>query len=270
MEGPLRLEADGRRLEAFWAGPGPAEAPTLVFLHEGLGSAGQWRDVPARLAAAAGCGALVYSRAGYGASDPLPPPWPVEFMHREALVTLPAVLDALEIERPVLVGHSDGGSIALIYAGGPGAGSDRLLGLALEAPHVFVEDVTVESIAALPAQEGLRDRLRRHHGANTDPVFQAWTDVWLRPEFREWNITEVLPRVACPVLVIQGEDDPYGTVAQVDAILSGVASPVETLLLPGCGHTPHREKPEETLRAMVGFARRVAATREESSRSPSG
>jgi pimeloyl-ACP methyl ester carboxylesterase len=262
MEGPLHLEADGLRLEAFWTGPGPAEAATLVFLHEGLGSAGQWRDFPARLAAETGCGALVYSRAGYGASaPPLPPwpPWPVEFMHHEALVTLPAVLDALEIEKAVLVGHSDGGSIALLYAGGPGAGSERLLGLTLEAAHVFVEPLTVESIAALPARypEGLRDKLQRHHGANTDPLFHAWTDVWLRPEFRSWNITEVLPRVGCPVLVIQGEDDPYGTAAQVDAILSGIPSPVETLLLPGCGHTPHREKPEETLRAMAGFVRRL-------------
>src|SRR5262245_156935 len=171
-----RLEMDGRRLEMAWHGPPPEAAPTLVFLHEGLGCVGLWRDFPARLAAATGCGALVYSRLGYGGSDPAPLPWPVSFMHHEALETLPAVLEACGIREALLVGHSDGASIALIHAAA--RTSDRVRGLVLEAPHVFVEPRTVRSIAAAAEayrSGALRARLERYHGSNTDGAFLGWS-----------------------------------------------------------------------------------------------
>jgi len=252
------LYAAGRRLEYEWHGPGADAAPTLVFLHEGLGCVTLWRDFPARLAAATGCGALVYSRAGSGKSDPLPLPRSLRFMHDEALLALPEVLDAAEVHDAILVGHSDGGSIALIHAGG--AGAHRVRALVLEAPHVFCEDLSVESIAraAEKYREGdLRRALERHHGANVDVAFWGWNRAWLDPAFRAWNIEEYLGRIQCPALVIQGEDDEYGTVAQVDAIEAGSGGPVSRLILPACGHSPHREQPEATLAAMADFVRGV-------------
>lgn len=224
-----------------------------MFLHDGLGAAGSWRYFAPDLAAALGCGALVYSRAGYGASDPAPLPRPVEFMHDEALVTLPEILDQLEIRKAVLVGHSDGGSIALIHAA---AFPDRVLALILEAPHVFVEPLTAASIEALSGDDGLRERLERLHGPRTDATIQGWTDVWLRPAFRDWNLEALLPSVACPVLVIQGEDDEFGTIRQVEAIANGVSGPVETRILPACGHSPHHLRRNETLRLMIDFLRK--------------
>lgn len=187
------------------------------------------------MAEATGLGALVYSRAGYGASDPADLPFSVRFMHDEASV-LREILDTLGIEDAILIGHSDGASIALIHASGPGAG--RIRGLVLEAPHSFVEPVTVASIAALPERclnGDLRRKLERLHGNNTDQIFQGWTGVWLRPEFAAWSIEELLPSVACPVLVVQGEQDEYGTFRQVEAVTANVQGPVETLLLSGCG-----------------------------------
>jgi pimeloyl-ACP methyl ester carboxylesterase len=228
-----------------------------VFLHEGLGAAGSWRRFAPDLAAALGCGGLVYSRAGYGASDPAPLPRPVRFMHGEALEVLPEILDRLEIREAVLVGHSDGGSIALIHAA---AFPDRVLALALEAPHVFVEPETVASIAALADQAGLRQRLERLHGPRTDETVRGWTDVWLRPEFRDWNLEALLPFVLCPVLVIQGEDDEYGTWRQVEAIQRQSGAPVEVLPVPRCGHSPHREHPDAVLAASAEFIRRVLAS----------
>ena len=180
---PLPLTAGGRRLEAFWIGPPPAQSPTLVFLHEGLGSAGALLKFATAVSEATGLGALVYSRVGYGSSDPAPLSFPVRFMHDQAAV-LSEVLDSAGIGEAILVGHSDGASIALIHAAGPGAG--RIRGLALLAPHSFVEPITIASIAALPErfhQGDLREKLARLHGENTDRIFQAWTDVWLRPEF---------------------------------------------------------------------------------------
>lgn len=252
---PIPLTAGGRRLEAFWIGPGPEEAPTLVFLHEGLGSASSWRDFAPGLAVETGCGALVYSRAGYGSSDPASSHWPVRFMHDEALI-LAEVLEILEIQEPILIGHSDGASIALIYTGS----APRIVprALVLEAPHVFVEPLTVSSIEALPGRyvEGnLERKLRRQHGDNTDRTFHAWTEVWLNPEFRSWDIQEYLPGVRCAVLIVQGEKDEYGTLRQVEAITAAAAgSIVGTVLLPHCGHSPHRERPEETFRAMARFS----------------
>lgn len=247
--GPHRLEY--QRIQA-----GDRGRPTLVFLHEGLGSLAMWRDFPERAAGRAGCDAVVYSRLGYGRSDPLPGPRQVDFMHREALESLPRLLDALGIERPVLVGHSDGGSIALICAG---AGVRPLSGLVLMAAHVMVEDVTVESIAAARRafETGdLRARLSRYH-ADVDATFQGWARIWLHPDFRRWSIEEVLPRVTCPVLAIQGEDDEYGTRAQLDRI-AGAVPDAEILELKDCRHSPHRDQPEAVLAALEAFVDRIA------------
>ncbi|MEA2561156.1 MAG: hypothetical protein QOH06_2660 [Acidobacteriota bacterium] len=256
----MKLEAAGRRLEARWIGPGPEEAPTLVFLHDGLGAAGSWKRFAPDLAAALGCGALVYSRAGYGSSDPAPFPRPVEFMHDEALVVLPQILEKHGIRKAVLVGHSDGASISLIHAARAST-RDRVLALALESPHVFVEPLTVSSIADLRERyEEVREKLERLHGPGTDATFEGWADVWLRPEFLAWNLEELLPFVTCPVLVVQGEEDEFGTVRQLESIASRVAGPVETVLLPGCGHSPHFQRREETLAAMTAFLRKHLAS----------
>lgn len=255
------LVVGGRRLEHVWHGPGPGEAPTLVFLHEGLGSVSLWRDFPRLLAEATGCGALVYSRAGYGRSDAAPPPWPVRFLHEEAAV-LEEVMDRALVREAVLVGHSDGGSIAIIHAGSHAKG--RVRALVLLAPHVFVEEISVRSIAAAAETfrgGDLRRALERHHGANVDGAFWGWNGVWLDPAFRSWNIEEFLPRIQQPVLVIQGADDPYGTLRQVDAIAAGCASRVERLVLAECAHSPHREQPERTLAAAAEFLMRWGIAR---------
>jgi pimeloyl-ACP methyl ester carboxylesterase len=250
------LTAAGRRLECAWHGPDADAAPTLVFLHEGLGCVSLWRDFPARLAEATGWGALVYSRAGYGASDPVPLPRPLTFMQEEGRDVLPRVLDAAGVREAVLFGHSDGASIALVHAGS--SGGPRVRGLVLEAPHVFCEELSVRSIAAAGEAYragALRRRLERHHGANVDCAFRGWHDAWLDPRFREWSIAEFLPHVRVPVLQVQGEDDEYGTARQLDAVAAGCAGPVRTLRLAGCGHAPHRDRPEDVLAAAGAFLR---------------
>ena len=251
------LEIDGTRLECRRAGPGPGEAPTIVFLHEGLGAVSRWRDFPDALAAATGCGALVYSRAGYGRSDSVALPRPVRFMHDEA-ETLAKVVAAAGLRDVVLLGHSDGASIALIAAGRravPG-----LRALVLEAPHVFAEPCGLASIARIAETyrtTDLRARLERHHGDNTDVAFWGWNGVWLDPEFRAWNIEELLPGIAVPALVVQGERDEYGSWAHVESIQRGSGAPVRTLAVPDCGHAPHAEHREEVLAAMAAFIRDV-------------
>lgn len=257
MPEPGFLQIDGVRLEARWIGPPPEEAPTLVFLHEGLGSTSLWRDFPDRLASATGWGALVYSRAGYGKSAPVALPRPVRFMHDEAEV-LPRVLAAAAIREHVLIGHSDGASISLIHAGShPGPG---LRGVILEAPHVFTEPHGLASIARMREiyrDTDLRERLARHHGANVDVAFRGWNDVWLDPEFVAWNIEEHLPAIRVPILILQGENDEYGTWAQVEAIARQSGGPVESIAISQCGHSPHREQPAITLRAMADFVARL-------------
>ena len=233
---------------------GPLEGPTLVFLHEGLGSLGLWRDFPRRLVEKTGLGAFVYSRAGYGKSDPAPLPRPVRYMHDEAAL-LPKILAEAGIEEPILVGHSDGASIAIIYAG-QGNGARALI---LEAPHVFTEESGLQSIAKmreLYRTTDLREKLSRCH-ANVDAAFNGWNGAWLDPEFRRWNLEEFLPRIEQPVLIVQGKDDEYGTIKQVEAIERG-ANHVQSLLLDDCGHSPHRDQPEKTLEAMARFIRSVA------------
>jgi pimeloyl-ACP methyl ester carboxylesterase len=224
------------------------KTPTLVFLHEGLGSAELWRDFPGRVGHAVGLPTFVYSRAGYGHAAPLTGPRSITYMHDEARV-LEAMLAERDIERPVLVGHSDGASIAIIAAGSGLA----VTSLVLIAPHVFVEDRSITSIEAAKVayQHGdLRERLARYHD-DVDGAFRGWNDVWLSPEFRSWNITSYLPAITCPVLVVQSADDPYGTLAQLDAIESGVRGPVERLVVPGDAHAPHGEHPDEVIDAIV-------------------
>ena len=231
--------------------------PALVFLHEGLGSIRQWRDFPQHVAARTGRAAIVYDRYGYGNSDVLAEDRVgIRFMHDEALVSLPQILAALGIEAPVLIGHSDGASIALIHAG---AGKP-VRGLAVMAPHVFVEDLGLSSIARAREQfetTDLRERLGRYH---TDPrkTFYLWNDAWLDPEFRRWNIEEYLPGIRCPVLAIQGEQDEYGTMAQLEAICSSVKGSCRKVKLASCGHSPHRDQPEATLDAIVRFVKSLA------------
>lgn len=260
MKPDEHLVVDGKRLEVAWYGPRPADAPTLVFLHEGLGCVAMWRDFPARLADATGCGALVFSRLGYGRSDPCDLPRPVRYMHDEALSVLPALLEAAGVRECVLVGHSDGGSIAVIYAGA--APAPPLRGVITEAAHVFCEDLTLRSIRQagdLYAQGDLRGKLEKYHGRNTDCAFRGWHDAWLNPEFRAWDLREYLPGISVPLLVIQGEDDPYGTRAQVDAIARQAGAGAEVLMLPDCGHCPHRHRADATLEAMAAFVSRVFA-----------
>jgi pimeloyl-ACP methyl ester carboxylesterase len=215
-----------------------------------------WRGFPAQVARTTGLSAVVYSRRGYGRSEPLTGPRDVRYMHDEALVVLPALLDRLEIERPILIGHSDGGSIALIYAGGaqrPPAGVVTL------AAHVLVEDLSVSSIAAAKhtfETTDMRQKLARHH-ADVDSVFWSWNRIWLSPEFRGWNIEEYLPAITCPVLAIQGEDDEYGTMEQMRRIGAQVAK-VELVMLPDCGHSAHKDQPDAVIEAITGFVDRVA------------
>ncbi len=250
------INVTGHRLEYYWTRPPAAGETPLIFLHEGLGSAALWRDFPAIVASATGCPALVYSRYGHGGSDALGEPRGVDYMHHEALEVLPALREELEIGEPVLVGHSDGASIALIHAG---ARTWPVRALALAAAHVFVEDESIKGIeAAKTAYEttDLRQKLARHH-AEPDTTFLGWNDIWLDPAFRAWNIESDLAAIDCPTLVIQGEDDEYGTIEQVAAIRDQVAGPVETRVLAACGHSPHRDQPALTLDAIAGFVKNL-------------
>ena len=232
-----------------------AGQPTLLLLHEGLGCVAMWRDFPAKLAAASGCRVVVWSRPGYGGSQPYPEPRTLRYMHREAEVALPALIAALHIERPLLVGHSDGGSIALIFAG---AFPEVPLGIAVLAPHEFVEDITLAGILAAKTQWTATDwpqKLARYH-LDAPRVFSSWNDIWLSPPFRDWNIEEYLPKIRCPVLAIQGEGDEYATMRQIDLIAEQVPG-TQLLKLPDCGHTPQRDQEAAVLAALVAFVKRA-------------
>jgi pimeloyl-ACP methyl ester carboxylesterase len=231
----------GHSLEFQRIGSSPEKRPTLVFLHEGLGSIALWRNFPASLAERTGCDALVYSRYGNGFSTPLAHARTPRYMHDEALKALPNLLEALSIDEVVLVGHSDGASIALIFAA---EHPSNVRGIVLEAPHVFVEDLSVRSIAAIKREyetTGLRERMLRYH-RDADKTFYGWNDVWLTPEFRDWNIEAAVEEIRVPMLVVQGLDDEYGTPAQVDAIANRAGADVDRLLLSACGHAPHRDR----------------------------
>jgi len=254
------LELPDGRLEYRRCGPGPEAAPTLVLLHEGLGSAGLWRDLPEALARRTGFGVFAYSRFGYAGSAPRRLPWPLDFMHREAIDVLPRVLSAAGIGRHVLVGHSDGASIALIHAGE--AASDDLLGLVLEAPHVFTEPGGLAAIAETARRYrdgGVRQRLARYHGDNVDIAFNGWAGAWLDPGFKHWNLERHLAGIKVPALVIQGLADSYGTVAHLEAIRAQAGGRVETLTIDDCGHAPQREARTRYLDAVAAFVEGLAA-----------
>jgi pimeloyl-ACP methyl ester carboxylesterase len=257
---PERIVIDGVGHETRWHGPGPEDAPTLVLLHEGLGCISTWGHFPERLAEGTGCGVFLYSRAGYGRSDPIIPPRPFSYMHDEALRTLPPLLDRTGVRQAILVGHSDGASIATIYAGG--VPDHRIRGLVLMAPHFFTEQMGLDGIARTKnafETSDLRARLARHHGDNVDSAFQGWSRAWLDPEFRAWDIREYLRTIRIPVLLIQGLDDKYGTLAQVDCAKTETMCPLETVILEGCGHAPYHEAPDATLTGIAAFVRKVLA-----------
>ena len=250
-----RLIVDDRAVEVAWWGRTNSTRGVIVLLHEGLGSVLMWRDLPAAIAERTQCAVMAYSRFGHGSSDPPATAHTIHFMHEEARL-LPGILDAAGIERPILLGHSDGASIALVCAA---EHPERVRALILEAPHVFVEDLSVSSIArttALYDTSNLRDRLAPYHD-NVDVAFRGWSDVWLHPDFLRWNLEEFLPRITCPVLLIQGEQDEYGTVRQLDAIERQIAASADRLVLANCGHAPHRDQREAVLDAVEQFVTRL-------------
>ena len=249
------FEVRGVRLEyKYWHGE---KNTTLVLLHEGLGCVDLWRDLPHKLNVATHCPVLAYSRAGYGHSGQAGIPRSPMYMHDEALKVLPAVLDQAGVECPLLVGHSDGASIALIYAGSEFA--DGLVGVSALAPHVLVEDCTLDGIRAARdayLTSTLRERLMRHHSGRVDNAFWGWNQIWLSSTFRNWNIEGYLPKIRVPVQVIQGLNDAYGTLEQVRKIESGLPYPLEQHVFDRCGHTPQRDRSDETFQAIVRFVAR--------------
>lgn len=260
-----QLDISGNTLEYIRlvsAHPRPA-APPMIFLHEGLGSISMWRDFPQQVADATGCEAIVYSRYGYGRSTALRSvPRDVRYMHDEALRDLPLVLDALDVREPFLFGHSDGGSISLIHAGGAGR---PVAGTIVLAPHVYVEDVALENIAIAGTafdnpETRLRERLGRHHN-DVDAAFQGWHRTWLSPAFRSWNIENYLPAIQGPVLAIQGEDDEYGTMEQLERIAAG-ARDVDLVKLADCRHSPHKDQPGAVIEATASFVARILDARD--------
>jgi pimeloyl-ACP methyl ester carboxylesterase len=255
------VQAAGRSINYEWIGAEEsgrgAAKPVLVFLHEGLGSIRQWRDFPARVGEATGCRALVYDRYGYGQSDVLQEKKrAIRFMHDEALQALPEMLAKLKIENPILIGHSDGASIALIHAGA----GHRVRAVAAMAPHVFIEPVCIASIrkaAASFESTDLPARLGKYH-RDARKTFHGWADVWLDPGFERWDIrAEYLPGIRCPVLGIQGYEDEYGTMAQLDEIGRRIGGPCELVKLENCGHAPFRDQAERTLSSVDGFINKL-------------
>ena len=232
---------------------GQDSRPTLVFLHEGLGAIEMWHDLPKVLLEKTGCNGLLYDRWGHGKSDPIDVQRTLRYIHEAAVGSVPEVLKNLGVEDTILIGHSEGGSIALIFAA---EYPELVRGLITEAAHVFVEESTLKGIReAVEAYQttDLKEKLARYHDNNTEEIFRAWYETWLSPEFKHWNIEDYLPRVTCPVLVIQGEDDPYATEAQVEAIASQVAGPAKPLLIPDCAHIPHKEATDRVVKEMTEF-----------------
>src|SRR5712675_1218270 len=253
--GFLRIGASD--LEYRMIGPAPDDAPTIVMLHEGLGCAALWGDFPDRLATATGAGVFVYSRAGYGASTKVELPRSLDYMHIEALDVLPRLLDRIGFRRGLLLGHSDGASIAAIYAGG--VPDHRVRGVAMIAPHFVVEDVSVNSIAEIKVAyetTNLKTKLARWH-SDVDNAFYGWNGAWLDPGFRNWDISEYLAYIRVPVAILQGADDQYGTIRQIEIAQDECYCPVDVTIIPGAGHSPHRDAPEETLDTIADFVGRI-------------
>jgi pimeloyl-ACP methyl ester carboxylesterase len=254
------------RLEYRMIGPRPNEAPTIVMLHEGLGSVGLWGAFPEQLASATGAGVFVYSRANYGKSSAVTLPRSVNFMDEEALDVLPRVLAAIGFERGVLLGHSDGASIATIYTGG--VQDHRVRGLVLMAPHFFTEDMGLAEIRRTSedyATGNLRDKLKRWH-SDVDSAFLSWSGPWLNPAFRDWDITEALGYIRVPILIVQGADDQYGTLKQIEAARQECYCPVDVAILPGARHSPHRDAPAQTLETASAFINRLLRDHHEGER----
>jgi pimeloyl-ACP methyl ester carboxylesterase len=242
-------------LEYRMLGPSPEQAPTIMMLHEGLGSVGLWGDFPDKLQAATGAGVFVYSRAGYGASSPVMLPRPLDYMHIEACEVLPKLLDAIGFRRGLLVGHSDGASIAAIYTGSHQ--DHRVQGIALIAPHFVVEDISVKSIAEIKTAyetTNLKEKLSRWH-KDVDNAFYGWNGAWLDPKFRDWDISEYLAYIRVPIAILQGVNDEYGTMRQIEIAREECYCPVDVTEILGAGHSPHREAPEMTLQTVTEFAK---------------
>ncbi|MBS0531969.1 MAG: alpha/beta hydrolase [Proteobacteria bacterium] len=251
------LSIGGAELETRMIGPAPDAAPTIVMLHEGLGSVGLWGDFPEKLQAATGMGVFAYSRSGYGASSPAKLPRQVDYMHREALDVLPRILEAIGFRRGLLLGHSDGASIAAIYAGG--IQDHRVRGLTLIAPHFITEPMGLAAIAATRAaydQGDLKGKLARWH-TDVDNAFYGWNSAWLDPAFRDWDISEYLAYVRVPVAIVQGANDQYGTIRQIEIAREECYCPVDISLIAGAGHSPHREAAEATVATIADFADRI-------------
>jgi pimeloyl-ACP methyl ester carboxylesterase len=251
----VQVAGRDQEIECLWISPEKTDRDLIVFLHEGLGSASMWKDWPAQVCAATNTRGLVFSRYGYGRSTPRPADekWPVEFMHEQARDALPALFSALALdeERPILFGHSDGGSIALLYAS---FYPERVKAIAVAAPHIFVEDITIDNIenarkayltTDLPAKLG------RYH-QDVDSAFWGWNDIWLNPAFRAWNIEKYLAGIRCPILAIQGEGDEYGTLEQIRGI-ARLAPRARLCIIPDCGHSPHRDQPQAVIDALIPF-----------------
>jgi pimeloyl-ACP methyl ester carboxylesterase len=256
------LTLDAGDLEYRMIGPSPDDAPTVVMLHEGLGSVGLWGDFPDRLQAATGFGVFAYSRAGYGASTPVALPRPLDYMHIEALEVLPKLLEQIGFRRGLLLGHSDGASIAAIYAGG--VADHRVRAVVMMAPHFVVEDISVTSIAEIKTAyetTGLKAKLARWH-SDVDSAFYGWNGAWLDPKFRAWDISEYLAYIRVPVAIVQGVNDQYGTIRQIEIAEQECYCPVEVTMIPGAGHSPYRDAPEATLDAISEFAMSILHTHE--------
>ncbi|MCP4439504.1 MAG: alpha/beta hydrolase [Aureispira sp.] len=242
------------RVKRVWQESGQNK-PTLVFLHEGLGSLEMWRDFPDKLIAAMGLNAIIYERQGYGQSDPLELPRPVNYLEIEAQEWLPPLLEKLEIKNPILVGHSDGGSIALVYAA-----LHPITAVIAMAAHVYVEPVTIEGIKKVVAQYDpnvMGKKLEKYHGSKTADTFSAWADTWLRPDFLDWNIESFLPQITAPALIIQGKDDEYASPAHVDSILDGIGQHATALMVDNCGHSPHLQAKEQVLNSIISFIQKI-------------
>ncbi len=252
-----------QKIEVQWHRAGSADHPCLVFLHEGLGCVKLWKDFPLKLSQKTGCSAFVFSRLGYGRSDPSSLPWKINFMHTQARIFLPAVLAAADIQDHILIGHSDGGSIGLIHGAGQRGpdqvrrGPPGLKALITEAAHVFCEPLTKDSIQQARhnyLHQELKKRLEKYHGPNTDTAFWGWNDIWLAPRFMTWNIEKFLKHIQVPVLAVQGRQDPYGTPAQLASLEAGIPD-CEAVMIENCRHSPHHEQPEIALDLMADFIR---------------